>query len=271
MEKKLAGIVIGFIVLSLVFAVIERKWPANKNQKIFRSGYKTDLFYWLFTPLFSQPFALLVTGTVLAIVMHAKTKEQLIQAALHRDTWMAHQPLWLQFVLMLLIGDIVSYWTHRMFHGRKLWKYHAVHHSPEELDWLSSVRLHPVNEALGRLIVALVLVGIGFDFKAIVGFLPVFTFYAIALHANVNWDFGWLGNIIASPRFHRWHHTSQEEGLDKNFAGLFPWIDRIFGTYYMPKDRLPEKFGLYGEDFPQGFWGQLMYPFKKRKKKAVAQ
>jgi hypothetical protein len=57
------------------------------------------------------------------------------------------------------------------------------------------------------------------------GALPFFTAFAIFPHANVSWDFGSLRAVLASPRFHRWHHTAAEEGRDKNFAGLLPlWI-----------------------------------------------
>jgi len=45
---------------------------------------------------------------------------------------------------------------------------------------------------------------------------------------------GPLRAVLASPRFHRWHHTSAKEGRDKNFAGLLPLWDILFGTYYMP-------------------------------------
>jgi sterol desaturase/sphingolipid hydroxylase (fatty acid hydroxylase superfamily) len=63
--------------------------------------------------------------------------------------------------------------------------------------------------------------------------------------------------------FHRWHHTSEAEGLDKNFAGLFPFIDVAFGTFYLPSDRRAEKFGLAGESVPEGFVAQLLYPFRR--------
>ena len=43
---------------------------------------------------------------------------------------------------------------------------------------------------------------------------------------------GVLALVLASPAFHRRHHTTQAEGLDKNFAGLFPLFDLAFGTLY---------------------------------------
>ena len=61
----------------------------------------------------------------------------------------------------------------------------------------------------------------------------------------------------------RWHHTFESEGLDKNFAGLFAFYDLLFGTFYMPEARQPEKFGVESERIPAGIWGQLLYPFRR--------
>ena len=79
----------------------------------------------------------------------------------------------------------------------------------------------------------------------------------------MSWAFGPFRYVLASPAFHRWHHTSEEEGLDRNFAGLFPWIDLLFGTFYMPEGRRPERFGLAHEDVPEGLLAQLAYPFRR--------
>jgi sterol desaturase/sphingolipid hydroxylase (fatty acid hydroxylase superfamily) len=71
------------------------------------------------------------------------------------------------------------------------------------------------------------------------------------------------GLLILSGAF--WHHTSEEEGLDKNFSGLFPFIDVAFGTFYMPADRQPQRFGILNSDVPEGLLGQLAYPFRARR------
>ena len=120
--------------------------------------------------------------------------------------------------MCLLLADFLAYWTHRVFHARWLWPFHAVHHSSTTVDWLSSVRLHPVNDVVARVVQVLPLYWMGFNAGALAAFVPFLTFYALVLHANVNWSFGPLRFIVASPVFHRWHHTSEEEGLDKNFA-----------------------------------------------------
>jgi sterol desaturase/sphingolipid hydroxylase (fatty acid hydroxylase superfamily) len=59
------------------------------------------------------------------------------------------------------------------------------------------------------------------------------------------------------------HHTTQAEGLDKNFAGLFPFIDLAFGTFYMPRDRPPAAFGIQGNPVPRGLFAQLASPFRR--------
>jgi sterol desaturase/sphingolipid hydroxylase (fatty acid hydroxylase superfamily) len=55
----------------------------------------------------------------------------------------------------------------------------------------------------------------------------------------------------------------QEEGLDKNFAGLFVFWDRIFGTWYMPEGRHAQRFGLFGDRVPDSFWKRMIWPFRQ--------
>jgi sterol desaturase/sphingolipid hydroxylase (fatty acid hydroxylase superfamily) len=94
--------------------------------------------------------------------------------------------------------------------------------------------------------------------------LPLFTAYAIFLHANVRWDFGPLRRALANPRFHRWHHTSAADERDKNFAGLLQLWDILFGTYYLPA-RQPTLFGIV-DAMPASLLGQLTSPFRRRQK-----
>src|SRR6185436_18724675 len=146
----------------------------------------------------------------------------------------------------------------------RLWNFHAVHHSSEQVDWLSSVRLHPLNEVGTRLVHVFPVLLLGFrpDIRVLGVYAPAFAFYSILLHANVNWTYGPLRAAIASPVFHRWHHTKLQEGRDKNFAGLFPFWDILFGTYYMPEGKLPTDFGI-DEQMPENILGQLVHPFRR--------
>ncbi len=164
---------------------------------------------------------------------------------------------------MLVLGDFLAYWMHRAFHGGRLWRFHAIHHSSRDLDWLSSVRLHPVNDAVMRIAGAVPILLVGFSPLSLVAITPLLTLFAILLHANIDWDWGPLRSVVASPRFHRWHHTDEGEARDKNFAGLLPVWDILFGTYFMPSDRLPASFGTQ-TPVPEGLAGQILFPFARR-------
>jgi sterol desaturase/sphingolipid hydroxylase (fatty acid hydroxylase superfamily) len=166
---------------------------------------------------------------------------------------------------VLLLGDLAGYWVHRLFHGRWLWPFHAVHHASRHLDWLSSVRLHPVNDVLSRLAGAVPVLLLGFPPTVLAGYVPFLTLWAILLHANVPWTFGPFRYVLASPAFHRWHHTAEDEGKDKNFAGLFPFLDVLFGTFHMPPGRPAPEVGLRQETVPEGLVAQLLYPFRARR------
>jgi len=98
----------------------------------------------------------------------------------------------------------------------------------------------------------------------VAAYAPFLTFHALLLHTNVPWTFGPLRYVVSSPAFHRWHHTTETEGLDKNFAGLFPFIDMAFGTFYMPPGRQPARFGIVADDVPEGIFRQLVHPFTSR-------
>lgn len=259
MTKQLIGLGVAFVVLSLVFFVAQRIWPSVRGQRTFRRGFLTDCIYWLWSPIVTRAITPFAVGVALLPI--AALYGMNLKTIVHGHGVLATQPLWLQGVEIFVVGDFLGYWQHRLFHGRKLWRFHAVHHSSTELDWLSSVRLHPVNDTLSRLIVAIPLVVAGFNTSAVALYAPFATLYAITLHANLNWDYGLLRYVIASPAFHRWHHTSEDEGLDRNFSGGLPLWDLLFGTFYMPRGRQPVSFGIR-DAIPSRFFGQMFAPFR---------
>ena len=173
-------------------------------------------------------------------------------------------PLWLQAVLFLVLADFMMYWLHRLFHGATLWRYHAVHHSSEQVDWISAARFHPVNLLLGTIGVDVVLLLAGISPTVMLWLGPFNIFHSAFVHANLNWDLGPFRYVIATPRFHRWHHTSLKEGGNTNFAGTFPVWDLLFGTFRMPENKLPADYGIAEQaSFPTGIAGQFAYPFRK--------
>ena len=263
MSPTLQSLTIGILVLSAVFFVLQRLWPSLPGQRTLRKGFLTDVCYWAFTPLVTRAITPIAVGIALvpiALANGVDLKE--IKTLAQGHGALAAQPLWMQAIQIFVIGDFIGYWQHRWFHGGWRWRFHAVHHSSTELDWLSSVRLHPVNDMLGRMIQAVPIVALGYNVTAIAAFTVFATAYAITLHANLNWTYGPFRYVIASPAFHRWHHTSADDGKDRNFAGFFPLWDLLFGTFYMPKGRQPEVFGV-ADPVPSGIIGQLIYPFRR--------
>ena len=232
------SVVLGLLILGPVFLLLERLWPANPLQPRWRRDRRADLVYWFLTPLATKALTRgLIYGlfVLAALCLGAQTVQQWLQP---RGV-LARQPAWAQVLELLLLGDLIGYWSHRFFHLRPLWVFHAVHHSSTQLDWLSAVRLHSVNDVVSRLLQVVVLLPLGFAPKVMAAYVPFLTLYAILLHANVRWSLGPLRYVVASPTFHRWHHTLQEQGRDRNFASTFPFLDLIFGTYYLPAGRLP--------------------------------
>jgi sterol desaturase/sphingolipid hydroxylase (fatty acid hydroxylase superfamily) len=270
-SANILGVTVSLLVLSLIFLVVERVFGLSRGRPFFRRGWWLDVSFWFLTPLVTKSItrlALLLPAVALVWLGVAN-----IETLRSRDFAgfgpLSRQPLWLQIIEIYALSDLIAYWTHRLFHRGRWWPFHAVHHSSEDLDWLSSVRVHPVNDLVSKLLQVTPLLLLGFNPFATLSAAPFFTLYAILLHANVDWDFGPLRGVLASPVFHRWHHSRDREAWDKNFAGLLPFWDRIFGTYYMPPGRVPENFGI-NEDFPRDLVGQLLRPFAWRSGNASA-
>lgn len=260
-DTSLLGVTVGLLILSAFFFLIERLLGRRRRTHS-RRGWVTDLCFWFFTPLVTKWLTRLVLllpiGLLVALGLASFEEFKLRE---YRGFGpIGAQPLWLQIVEIYLLADLVGYWSHRLFHRGRWWPFHAVHHSSEDVDWLSSVRVHPVNDLVTKFAQVTPLLLLGFNPLATLSAAPFFTLYSLFLHADVDWDLGPLRGIIASPVFHRWHHCKEQEAWDKNFAGLFSFWDRIFGTYFMPPGRVPETFGLV-EEFPKDFVGQLTRPF----------
>lgn len=272
-DKTFLEVLVGLLLVSAIFFVIERIVARGRNrpQPVFRAGWFTDVIYWFTTILLTKPLIRLMLILPLSILIIANvTSLDLVKLGRYTGYGpLSRQPLWLQAVQIYLLVDFCAYWTHRLFHRGRWWPFHAVHHSSEELDWLGSLRVHPVNDLVNKLAQVTPVLLLGYNPLVTLSTAPILTFYALLLHANVNWDFGPLRSVIATPVFHRWHHSREREAWDKNFAGLFPFWDLLFGTYYMPKGRYPENFGIC-EPMPSGYLGQLWEPFawlRRRDKK----
>ncbi len=252
------------IALGVVFAVLTH-WSACNPGRVWwnKREIVTDVCYWFLIPLAARfvRIGLMVMGAAMLFDIHGA--DALIKFYDNGFGPLAEMPLWAQAITFLVVSDFLLYWFHRWYHGAHLWKYHAVHHSSVELDWISAARFHPVNILFGTVLVdvALLLAGISPNVMLWVG--PFTTASSAFVHANLNWTLGPFKYVIAGPVFHRWHHTAADRGGSSNFAGTFPIWDILFGTWYMPAHQLPDAYGIDDKQFPQGFGSQLLYPFRQ--------
>jgi sterol desaturase/sphingolipid hydroxylase (fatty acid hydroxylase superfamily) len=255
------------IAFAVIFAALTL-FPSvacNPGKPWWRSrGLLTDLSYCFILPLF-VPYmrlaSLILGGGLIAWFVGV---EKFGDAFGQGYGPLGGLPLWGQVAAYMLLSDFLMYWVHRIFHGKRMWRYHAIHHSAEDVDWTTAYRFHPVNLWLDPLLVDTLMLFMGIPVIALVLVAPFNSVTSAYVHANLKWTLGPLKYIFASPVFHRWHHTAPEQGGDKNFGSTFALWDVLFGTFYMPAGKLPETYGVSDPNFPTTFGGQLIYPFQNQ-------
>ena len=227
-------------------------------------GLMVDVCYWLTLQLVAPYFRL---GLLILIATFAMTFASPAEIDAYVNTGrgpVSGLPFWWQVAFYLLASDFLLYWIHRIFHGASLWRYHAIHHSAEDVDWSTAYRFHPINICFGTYMVDVLMLYAGVPPAVLLYLVPLQTVIALFVHANLNWTLGPLRYMVATPVFHRWHHTQPDEGGNRNFAPTFAFWDVLFGTFYMPPSRLPAHYGVDDPQFPAGFLAQLVYPFTRR-------
>ncbi len=262
MEERFITTLVLFFVLTLAFGLLERCWPSIPNQPKLRRGLGVDILYWFTTPLFNQVLAMVAIGIVLLPLYLVLGRSLEVNSILSGYGPVAQLPLWIQGLIVIVVGDFFGYWTHRVGHSTVLWNFHAIHHSAETIDWLTSNRIHPLNDVFSKGIQAIPILLLGFSPVAVELYTPILTCYIAFVHANVPWSYGPFRYLIVSPAFHRWHHEMDRKAWGKNYSGLFPIYDVIFGTYFLPKGEQPQKFGIDGVSMSENLIDQMIYPFR---------
>jgi sterol desaturase/sphingolipid hydroxylase (fatty acid hydroxylase superfamily) len=249
------------LILVVIFVPLERLFGL-RPQEIFRARFLGDLVYYFLSSML--PKALVVFTAAMA----GYATHRIIPAGF--TLRVSQLPAGLRLACALAIAEVGYYWGHRWSHELPwLWRFHAIHHSAEEMDWLVGSRAHPVDMIFTRLcgILPIYVVGlsqpsrVGLDYLAMLVIL-ISTLWGFFIHANLRWRLGPLEWLLAGPAFHHWHHT-YEKPLNRNFSPMFPLIDRLFGTHYLPKSEWPAKYGTE-TTVPDGLAGQLLQPFVSR-------
>jgi sterol desaturase/sphingolipid hydroxylase (fatty acid hydroxylase superfamily) len=248
------------VILAVVFTPLERLFALHPK-KIFRKGIVTDVGYYFLNGI--------VPGFVLSfpLALLAWWTHRLLPAGF--ISVIVALPLWARLFAGMVAGEVGYYWGHRWSHQVPLfWRFHSIHHSAEEVDYLVSTRAHPVDMVFSRLceLTPMYVLGLASPVAFNGSLVPIVvtlvgTFWGFFIHANVTWRFGPLEWLVSTPAFHHWHHTNDgPQYINKNYAPMLPWVDWLFGSLYLPKDKQPERYGIDQPTSPILF-GQLVEPF----------
>jgi len=242
---------------TLIFVFVEKLWPLRKQQPVFRPEWQTDFHHFIVNHMVVG-FVLLATNLLVHKLFGWAAKDG-VQA------WVQNLPFPVALFLIILVADLVQYWTHRAYHEVPvLWRLHAVHHSVKSMDWMAGSRQHILELLLTRTLVLAPIFVLGFSKEVIDAYIVVVGFQAVFNHANVSVRLGALRYLIVTPNFHHWHHSQDDEAIDKNYAAHFAFIDHLFGTAVQADRKWPNEYGVVGDYVPDGFWKQLLFPFTWR-------
>jgi sterol desaturase/sphingolipid hydroxylase (fatty acid hydroxylase superfamily) len=250
-----SNIVFGLAILAVIFIPLERLFALHPR-RVLRRGWRTDLVHFLVNG------AALKVGLVVSVVVVGSVLRAFVPAPLRLG--IAASPSWVQIVAGFAITTVGGYAGHRAAHEVPLlWRFHRVHHSVRDMDWLAANHLHPLDETFSRSAAVLPLYALGFGRVSLGAFVILITVQAIFIHANVRMNFGPVRWLIATPQFHHWHHAREPRAYNTNYAGEFPILDALFGTLYLPADRWPAQYGI-DESEPPGYLRQLAWPLRTR-------
>lgn len=239
---------------SLIFIFIEKLFALRRDQPVFRAEWQTDLQHFIVNHMVIG-FMLLATN----LAVH-----QLFGWAAHDGIrgWVANLNFFVALFLIVLVADLVQYWTHRAYHQVPwLWRLHAVHHSAKSMDWLAGSRQHLIEVLITRTLMLASIYVLGFSKEVIDAYIVIVGFQAVFNHANVSVRLGPLRHLIVTPNFHHWHHAQDKEALDRNYAAHFAFLDHLFGTAVESDREWPARYGVLGDYVPDGFARQLVFPF----------
>jgi sterol desaturase/sphingolipid hydroxylase (fatty acid hydroxylase superfamily) len=249
---------VAVVSAAVLFVRLERRFPYNEGQPLFRTGFWNDLVWYG-----------VVQSYVLGIVIG-----RLIQWLDGHTGWSRWQlihewPLLAQVGLFIVTHDLYIYLFHRWQHrSPTLWRIHEAHHSVPEVDWLSGVRSHALEILINQTIefAPIVLLGASPEVPVIKG--AVSAIWGMFIHSNVDVRLGKLQYFINGPEMHRWHHATDPAAYNKNFATKLAIWDWLFGTAYLPPRtvRKAEGYGLDHDGFPEGgataYFRQQAYAFR---------
>ena len=244
-------------VVVLALLVLERVHPYQTDWQHSHGDIRTDLLHNLVNFWIPEVYTVLFVG---ALTVAGAWLSKSIGLPLWPHAW----PLVAQLLLALVIGELGTYWIHRLMHENAfLWRFHAAHHSAPRLYWLNAGRFHPLDLFAQQFLALTPLVLLGADTR-IIALHTLFTAaHGMFQHANVDIRLGPLNWFFSMAELHRWHHSKHVEEANTNYGANLIWWDVVFGSRFLPRDRKPPtEIGIEAlPDFPPGYLAHLRSPF----------
>lgn len=251
--------------LGLLFVVAERLHPWQKRG-LWRKQLGNDLFYLVFH---GEYLGLVLAKAAVGLQALASGGPITLWQPL---PWLANSswpsasslPAIAQLPILILVFDFLQYGIHNLLHRVPvLWRFHQLHHSLEEMDWVGNWRFHWGEVIVYRVLLYVPAALLGFSDSVLFAYGIWNTFFGHFAHANLPYSAGPLRYLVNTPAMHRWHHVHPSAGpLQKNFGITLSIWDWLFGTAYLPKGKGPERLGLQEQEkFPTNILGQWLWPF----------
>jgi sterol desaturase/sphingolipid hydroxylase (fatty acid hydroxylase superfamily) len=255
-------LILDLLATMLVFTTIEKIRPLKRDLPIFRKHWQTDFAYFVSGHLLIGLTLFIVYAVLYGLTTTATNMAPAEQNAVR--SWIGQLPFGWALLLLMLITDFLRYWLHRFYHETAAgWRLHSIHHSAEDMDWISGTRTHGIETVLSTIVILTPAFLLGFPQSVINLYILIAGAQAVFNHTNVSAGMGPLRYLVVTPNFHHWHHSQDAEGLDRCYAAHFPLWDYLFGTA-VKKDKnkiWPNAYGVLGNYVPQGFLAQQLFPF----------
>jgi sterol desaturase/sphingolipid hydroxylase (fatty acid hydroxylase superfamily) len=194
------------VVLVVATGICERIWPAERRPLLARGHVQDACFLALHAIVVIPLMTLLSVGAAALVAGHAPWIE--LRPA-------AHWPGWLLIPLTIVAMDGANWLAHYADHRvDALWRFHALHHSQEELSVLTSFRAHPLMHTTGFLLATIPVVALMPARPIAPVLITIYVCIGTLQHANLRWTFGPVGRVIVSPAYHRRHHATDNQGVN---------------------------------------------------------
>jgi sterol desaturase/sphingolipid hydroxylase (fatty acid hydroxylase superfamily) len=194
------------VALVVATGICERIWPAERRPVLAHGHVQDACFVALHAIVVIPLMTLLSVGAAALISSHAHWIEL-------RTT--EHWPGWLLIPLTVAAMDGANWLAHYADHRLGLlWRFHALHHSQEELSVLTSFRAHPLMHTTGFLLAAVPVVALMPTRPIAPVIITIYVCIGTLQHANLRWTFGPVGRVLVSPAYHRLHHARDTQRVN---------------------------------------------------------